>query len=48
MPLIEHLLELRKRLMWAALSILAGGIGGWFVSDLVLEVLNGLGLVECQ
>ena len=41
MPLIEHLLELRKRLMWAALSILAGGIGGWFVSDLVLEVLTG-------
>ena len=41
MPLIEHLLELRKRLMWAAVSILAGGIGGWFVSDFVLEVLTG-------
>lgn len=41
MPLIEHLLELRKRLMWAAVSILVGGIGGWFVSDVVLEVLTG-------
>jgi len=40
MPLIEHLLELRKRLMWAALAILAGGIAGWFVSDLVLNVLS--------
>jgi sec-independent protein translocase protein TatC len=41
MPLIEHLLELRKRLMWAAVAILAGGIAGWFVSEWVLQVLTG-------
>lgn len=39
MPLIEHLMELRKRLMWAALAIIAGGIVGWFLSDLVLQFL---------
>ena len=41
MPLIEHLLELRKRLMWAAVSILIGGVAGWFISELVLKVLTG-------
>ncbi len=41
MPLIEHLLELRKRLMWAALAIIAGAIAGWFVSDWVLQLLTG-------
>ena len=41
MPLIEHLLELRKRLMWAALAILAGGVAGWFLSDWVLQLLTG-------
>lgn len=41
MPLIEHLLELRKRLMWAAVAILAGGVAGWFVSSWVLELLTG-------
>jgi sec-independent protein translocase protein TatC len=41
MPLIEHLLELRKRLMWAAVAILVGGVAGWFVSDWVLELLTG-------
>lgn len=40
MPLIEHLLELRKRLMLAALAILLGGVAGWFVSDLVLLLLT--------
>lgn len=41
MPLIEHLLELRKRIMWAAVSILVGGVAGWFASDWVLELLTG-------
>jgi sec-independent protein translocase protein TatC len=41
MPLIEHLLELRKRLMWAAAAILVGGVVGWFLSDLVLQLLTG-------
>jgi sec-independent protein translocase protein TatC len=41
MPLVEHLLELRKRAMWAAVAILVGGIAGWFVSDWVLELLTG-------
>ena len=40
MPLIEHLLELRRRLMWAALGIIAGGIAGWFISDWVLQLLT--------
>lgn len=41
MPLIEHLLELRKRLMWAAVAILVGAVAGWFLSDLVLQFLTG-------
>jgi sec-independent protein translocase protein TatC len=41
MPLIEHLLELRRRAMWSAVAIIVGGIGGWFVSDWVLELLTG-------
>ena len=40
MPLIEHLMELRKRLMWAALAIIAGGVGGWFLSDAVLQFMS--------
>jgi sec-independent protein translocase protein TatC len=40
MPLIEHLLELRKRLMWAALAIIVGGVAGWFISDWVLDLLT--------
>jgi sec-independent protein translocase protein TatC len=40
MPLIEHLLELRKRLMWAAVAILVGGVAGWFISDQVLTLLS--------
>jgi sec-independent protein translocase protein TatC len=40
MPLIEHLLELRKRLMWSAVGILAGGVVGFLLSDWVLELLT--------
>ncbi|MFD1722600.1 twin-arginine translocase subunit TatC [Amnibacterium endophyticum] len=39
MPLIEHLLELRRRLMWAALAVLVGAVAGWFVSEWVLNLL---------
>ncbi len=40
MPLVEHLIELRKRLMRAALGVLAGGVVGWFLNDLVLNALR--------
>lgn len=40
MPLVEHLMELRKRLMWAALAIIVAGIGGWFISEWVLQLLT--------
>ena len=40
MPLVQHLIELRKRLMRAALGVLAGGIIGWFLNDLVLNALR--------
>lgn len=40
MPLVEHLIELRKRLMRAALGVLAGGVAGWFLNDLVLNALR--------
>ncbi len=40
MPLIEHLLELRRRLMWAALGVLGGAVVGWFASEWVLKMLS--------
>lgn len=40
MPLVEHLIELRKRLMRAALGVLVGGVAGWFLNDLVLNALR--------
>ncbi len=40
MPLVQHLIELRKRLMRAALGVLAGGVIGWFLNDLVLNALR--------
>jgi sec-independent protein translocase protein TatC len=40
MSLGSHLVELRKRLFLAALSIVVGMIVGWFLSDLVLEALR--------
>ncbi|OKL46899.1 twin arginine-targeting protein translocase TatC [Boudabousia liubingyangii] len=33
MTLLEHLAELRKRLLWAVLGLLMGAIAGWFVFD---------------
>jgi sec-independent protein translocase protein TatC len=40
MPLIEHLLELRKRLVRAVLGVVLGGVVGWFLNDLVLNALR--------
>lgn len=39
MSLGEHLIELRKRLMRAALSIVLGAIGGWFLYEPVWAAL---------
>ncbi len=40
MSLAHHLVELRKRLFWAAAGVLAGTIGGWFLYDLVWPLLQ--------
>ncbi len=40
MPLIAHLLELRRRLMVAALAIVAASIGGWFIAPIVIAALQ--------
>jgi sec-independent protein translocase protein TatC len=40
MSLVEHLLELRKRLFRAALGVAAGSVLGWFLADLVLAALR--------
>jgi sec-independent protein translocase protein TatC len=40
MSLGSHLVELRKRLFFAALGIVLGSIGGWLLSDFVLEALR--------
>ena len=41
MTLLEHLEELRSRLVWVAVSVSVAGVGGWFlfrpVVDLLLE-----------
>lgn len=36
----SHLSELRKRLFWSALFIVAGAIGGWFLFDPVFALLQ--------
>lgn len=40
MPLREHLIELRKRLVLAALGVLAGAVLGWIVYDPVFQSLQ--------
>lgn len=40
MSLSGHLKELRKRLFWSALFIVAGTIFGWFIFDPVFELLQ--------
>lgn len=40
MSLAEHLLELRRRLMWSALAVLVGAIGGWVLAEYVWDALR--------
>jgi sec-independent protein translocase protein TatC len=40
MPFRGHLIELRKRLSWSALFILAGAVGGWFLFDPIFALLQ--------
>lgn len=40
MTLGQHLLELRKRLVYAALGIAVGAVLGWFLSDFVWDALR--------
>ena len=40
MPLRGHLLELRRRLSLAALGIVVGAVGGWFLYDPVFNLLQ--------
>jgi sec-independent protein translocase protein TatC len=40
MNLGGHLRELRNRLYWSALFILAGSVGGWFLFDPVFAILQ--------
>lgn len=39
MPLLEHLEELRTRLIWVIGAVTVAGIGGWFVFDQVVDRL---------
>lgn len=41
MPLVEHLIELRRRLMRSAIGILLGAVAGWFVAPFLLQSLSG-------
>lgn len=40
MSLMAHLLELRKRIMWALVGIVVGAIAGWFLSPVVLTFIQ--------
>lgn len=40
MSLGEHLVELRRRLTFAAIGIVAGAIAGWFLAELVWDALR--------
>ena len=40
MSLGQHLVELRKRLTRAALAVVAGAVGGWFLYDFVWTALS--------
>lgn len=40
MSLAEHLLELRKRLYLAAVAVVVGTVGGWFLADTLLNSLR--------
>lgn len=40
MPLMEHLIELRQRLLWAVLGIALAFVGCWFISDELFNFLT--------
>ncbi len=40
MPLLEHLRELKNRLIKSAIGVLLGAIAGWFLYDPILEALQ--------
>ncbi|MEA5454438.1 twin-arginine translocase subunit TatC [Sinomonas sp. JGH33] len=40
MPLLEHLKELKNRLIKAAIGVLLGAVAGWFLYDPLLEALQ--------
>jgi sec-independent protein translocase protein TatC len=40
MSLAQHLVELRKRIMFAAIAILVGAVAGWLVSGFVWDALR--------
>ena len=40
MSLGEHLVELRRRLTFAGLGIVAGAIAGWFLAEIVWDALR--------
>jgi sec-independent protein translocase protein TatC len=40
MPLREHLLELRRRVVRAALAVIVGAVVGWFLYDPLLDALT--------
>lgn len=40
MPVGEHVRELRRRLVRASLAVVVGVIAGWFLSDVVLDLVR--------
>ncbi len=40
MPLVAHLLELRRRLVVCAIAVVVAGVAGWLLSDQVLDALR--------
>ena len=40
MPLVEHLAELRGRIIWSAIAIAVGSVVGFLVSDWAIQVLQ--------
>lgn len=40
MSLGQHLVELRKRLMWAGLSLVLGAVAGWFIAEPIWQLLQ--------
>ncbi|WP_167953166.1 twin-arginine translocase subunit TatC [Brevibacterium marinum] len=40
MPVVGHLVELRNRSFIAAIAIILGAVGGWFLYDPVLDILQ--------